>query len=144
AARRVHSGGRAGAALHPGGAGGLGAQSPEDTVINELWLPAIRAAIELQLGNAAQAIEQLQATSRYEAAAEFWPQYLRGLAHLKLGRGPEAATEFQKILNARGQAPLSVLYPLANLGLARATVLAADVVKSRQAYQDFLALWKDA
>jgi predicted Zn-dependent protease len=113
-------------------------------LINSIWLPAIRAAIELQRGNAAQAIERLQAASRCEAAAEFWPQYLRGQAYLKLRRGPEATTEFKKILNARGQAPLSVLYPLAYSGLARAALLTGDVATSRKSYQDFLALWKDA
>jgi serine/threonine protein kinase len=117
---------------------------PEDTIINSIWLPAIRAAIELQRGNAAQAIERLQAASRCEAAAEFWPQYLRGQAYLKLRRGPEATTEFKKILDARGQAPLSVLYPLAYSGLARAALLTGDVATSRKSYQDFLALWKDA
>jgi predicted Zn-dependent protease len=117
---------------------------PEDTIINSIWLPVIHAAMELQRGNAARTIEHLQAASRYEAAAEFWPQYLRGRAYLKLGRGAEAATEFQKILSSRGQAPLSVLYPLANSGLARAAMLAGDVARSRKAYQDFLALWKDA
>ncbi|MGI8564946.1 MAG: hypothetical protein ACR2LZ_00540 [Pyrinomonadaceae bacterium] len=65
---------------------------------------------------AARAIAQLQTASRYEAAAEFWPQYLRGLAYLKLKRGAEAAAEFQKILDHRGYAPLSALYPLAHLG----------------------------
>ena len=117
---------------------------PQDTLINSIWLPAIRAAIELQRGNAAQAIEQLQPAARYENTAEFWPQYLRGQAYLKLARGAEAKTEFQKIRSARGQAPLSVLYPLAGLGLARATRLAAEVDKSRRAYQDFLALWEKA
>jgi hypothetical protein len=34
--------------------------------------------------------------------------------------------------------------PLARLGLARAAALAGDITKSRRAYQDFLALWKDA
>ena len=90
------------------------ARYPEDTLINFIRLPAIRAAIELQRGNSSQAIEQLQAAARYEAAAEFWPQYLRGQAYLKLGRGTEAAAEFQKILDHRGYAPLSVLYPLAH------------------------------
>jgi eukaryotic-like serine/threonine-protein kinase len=75
---------------------------PEDTIINSIWLPVIHAARELQRGNVAKAIEQLQAASRYEAAAEFWPQYLRGQAHLNLGRGAEAATEFQRILDHRG------------------------------------------
>jgi eukaryotic-like serine/threonine-protein kinase len=117
---------------------------PEDTLINSLWLPAINAAVALQGGNATQAIEQLQTASRYEAAAEFWPQYLRGQAYLQLRRGAEATTEFQKILAERGQAPLSVLYPLAQLGLARAAVLAADAAGSRQAYQAFFTLWQEA
>jgi hypothetical protein len=30
------------------------------------------------------------------------------------------------------------------VGLARAAVLAGDTAKARKAYQDFLALWKDA
>ena len=120
----------------------LARRYPEDTLINSMWVPAIRAAMELQRGNATQAIEQLQAASRYEAAAEFWPQYLRGQAFLKLGRGAEAAAEFQKILDHRGEAPLSVLYPLAHLGQARAAALASDVAGTRQAYQNFFGLWK--
>ncbi|HXI88788.1 MAG TPA: protein kinase [Blastocatellia bacterium] len=117
---------------------------PEDTVIHSIWAPAIRAAIELQRGNAAQAIELLQPASRYEAAAEFWPQYLRGVSYLKLKRGMEAAAEFQKILDNRGQAALSSLYPLANLGLARAWDLVGDASRSRKAQGDFFAAWKDA
>lgn len=31
-----------------------------------------------------------------------------------------------------------------HLGLARAAAIAGDTTKSRQAYQDFFALWKDA
>jgi hypothetical protein len=30
------------------------------------------------------------------------------------------------------------------VGLARAAVLSGDTVKAKKAYQDFLALWKDA
>jgi len=117
---------------------------PEDTIINFIWLPIIRAAIELQRSNAAGVIEQLQTTSRYEAAVEFWPQYLRGEAYLKLKQGTEAAMEFQKILDHRGQAPLSPLYPLAHLGSARSAALSGDLAKSRAAYGDFLKIWKSA
>ena len=59
-------------------------------------------------------------------------------------RGGEAAAEFQKIRNARGQAPLSVLYPLSNLGLARAWSMKGEAAKGRQAYEDFFAAWKEA
>ncbi len=121
---------------------------PEDTLINSIWAPAIRAAMNLQRGisnnGAAQAVEQLQAAFRYEAAAEFWPHYLRGQAYLKLKRGAEAAAEFQKILDHRGYAPLSPLYPLAHLGLARAATLTGEMAKSRKAYEDFFAAWKEA
>ena len=70
--------------------------------------------------------------------------YLRGKAYLRLKRGAEAAAEFQKILDHRGWGPISYLYPLAHLGLARAAALTGDVAGSRKAYQDFLTMWKDA
>jgi hypothetical protein len=34
--------------------------------------------------------------------------------------------------------------PLGKVGLARAYVLAGDEARARVAYQDFLAVWKDA
>ncbi len=117
---------------------------PADTVIHSLWLPAIGAAMDLRGGNPSSAMRELQTTSRYEVAAEFWPQYLRGLAYLDLGRGSEAAAEFQEILRHRSYGPLSLLYPLAHLGLARASATAGEMPKSRIAYGDFLASWKDA
>lgn len=53
-------------------------------------------------------------------------------------------TEFQRILDHRGVVAISTLYPLAQLGLARAAALAGDTATARKSYQDFLALWKDA
>jgi tetratricopeptide (TPR) repeat protein len=91
-----------------------------------------------------QAIERLQPTTAYEPAAEFWPQYLRGQAYLKLGRGAEAAEEFQKILDHRGQSPLSVLYPLASARLARLGRIGGDQSRSRKGYEDLLVIWRDA
>jgi predicted Zn-dependent protease len=122
----------------------LSKQSPKDTLINSVWLPAIRAAVQINRNNPAEAVKLLEIARQYEAAAGFWPQYLRGLAYLQLKSGNEAAAEFQKILDNRGQAPLSALYPLAHLGLARSAALSGDMGKSRKSYQDFLALWKDA
>jgi len=122
----------------------LAKRYPKDTLINSIWLPTIRAAIEINRNNSAQGVQLLEATRRYEGAAEFWPQYLRGQAYLRQQKGAEAAVEFQKILDHRGEAPLSVLYPLAHLGLARAAAMAGDATKARTAYQNFLALWKDA
>jgi tetratricopeptide (TPR) repeat protein len=119
---------------------------PNDTRFNGIWLPVIRAAIELQRNNPARAIQFLEPALRYEAAADFQPQYFRGLAYLRLGKGAEAAVEFQKILDHKGQTDLlvSTLYPLAHLGLARALSLSGDAARSRKAYEDFFALWREA
>ncbi len=117
---------------------------PKNTLSNAIWLPTIRATIELRRNNAARAIDLLEGAKQYEANAAFWPQYVRGQAYLKLGKGAEAAAEFQKILDHMGWDPISYLYPLAHLGLARAAMLQGDTAKARKSYQDFLALWKDA
>ena len=115
----------------------LVASSPKDTILNRLWVPAINATILLHNGRAKETIEELEITERLEKAADFFPQYIRGLAFQRLGRDREAIREFDKILNNRGEAPLSSLYPVAQLAKARMTNNKAD-------YEKFFELWKDA
>jgi len=117
---------------------------PKNTLANEAYLPLVRAELEIQRGNRTQAIQMLQAVSRYESVSFYHQNYLRGQAYLGERNGAEAAREFQTILDHRGWSPLSPLYPLAHLGLARAAVLQGDTAKATKEYQDFLALWKDA
>lgn len=69
---------------------------------------------------------------------------VRGEVFLRHKAGGDAAAAFQKVLDHRGIEPMSPLYPLAHLGLARASVLSGDTNKARKEYQDFLAVWKDA
>lgn len=116
---------------------GMMADRPKDTLLRHLWAPTIKAALWLQAGKLKEAVEELEITERLEKAGEFIPQYLRGLALLMLNRNKDAAVEFDKILNFRGEAPLSSLYPLAQLGKARATKDPVD-------YEKFFDLWKDA
>jgi outer membrane protein assembly factor BamD (BamD/ComL family) len=73
-----------------------------------------------------------------------FPIYIRGQAYLQAKRGTEAAAEFQKIVDHRGIAPIQPEHSLAKLGLGRAYAMTGDTSKARAAYQDFLALWKDA
>ena len=113
------------------------ADSPKDTLLNQVWLPTIRAALLLQSNKAKEAIEELEITERFEKGAEFYPQYLRALAYLQLKKSKDAVREFDKILNHRGEAPLSSIYPLAQLGKARAT-------KDKAEYENFFEIWKDA
>jgi predicted Zn-dependent protease len=104
----------------------------------------IHAELEIQRGSRTQAIQMLQAVSRYEGVTFYYQNYLRGQAYLGEKKGAEATSEFQTILDNRGWSPTSPLYPLAHLGLARAAVLQGDTAKARKEYQDFLALWKNA
>ena len=59
-------------------------------------------------------------------------------------RYPEAAAEFQKILDHRGIVGADPIGALAHLQLGRTFALAGDQVKAKAAYGDFLTLWKDA
>ncbi|HXI23932.1 MAG TPA: protein kinase [Pyrinomonadaceae bacterium] len=122
----------------------LDKQWPVDTLLHTTSIPIIRAQMDLARGNAASAVQLLEGARKYEAYGEFWPQYLRGQAYLKQNNGAQAATEFKTILDHRGWYPVSPLYPLAQLGFARAAAMNSDRPAARKAYQDFLALWKDA
>ena len=73
-----------------------------------------------------------------------YPIYLRGLAYLKIGRGKDAALEFEKILAHRGVGLNFVTSSLAQLQLARALAPGSDKARARDAYQKFFDLWKDA
>ncbi len=116
----------------------------ESTLTNAVWLPVIRAAIELKRGDPDRALRLLQANIQYERATLFWSPYLRGQAHLLRKSGTEAIVEFRKILDNRGWDAISPLWPMAQLGLARATALTADGAGAHSAYQDFLETWKGA
>jgi len=117
---------------------------PKDTLVNQVWLPEIKAAIQLRKNNAQAALELLETTKRYEAAAALTPQMLRSMVYLKLGQGAQAAAEARRILEHRGQGPLSTLWPVAHLALARASAMQGDTAQARQSYQEFFTLWKDA
>jgi DNA-binding winged helix-turn-helix (wHTH) protein/predicted Zn-dependent protease len=122
---------------------------PSDTRMKNYWLPTIRASIELDRGNPAKALAVLRDVSYELSDARYlvgnlYPVYVRGEAYLGTHQGREAAAEFQKFLDHKGIALNSVLGSLARLGLARAYLLQDDKMKAREAYQDFLALWKGA
>jgi serine/threonine protein kinase/tetratricopeptide (TPR) repeat protein len=118
-------------------------ERPNDTLIQSVYVPSVQAAVALNHGNAKGAIELLKPGLPYDRTTT--PNlYLRGLAYLKVGQGTEASQEFQKILALRNFAPADPLMSLAHLGLGRAYALSGDTAKSRAAYQDFFALWKDA
>jgi eukaryotic-like serine/threonine-protein kinase len=124
----------------------LGHRFPDDTLLHQVSIPCVRALIELNRKNPEAAIQSMQAATPYElgAAQGLFPSYVRGLAYLQAKRGAEATAEFQNMVDHRGIAPTAPEHSLAKLGLGRAYVMTGDTAKARAAYQDFLALWKDA
>ena len=131
--------------------GDLQREYPSNTVIRGYWLPTIQAAIEVHKHNPKQAIALLQPVLPYELGspppmglASLYPVYLRGEAYLAARQGAAAAGEFQKILDHPGLVLNFPLHALAQLQLGKARALAHDQAGARQAYQQFLAVWKDA
>ena len=125
----------------------LAKRFPEDTLVQSVYLPMIRAAIAVQARKGDAAIEALAPAAPYDLSSfslPLYPAYLRGLASLAAHEGAPAATEFQKVLKYRLLENGDPIGALANLGLARAYVLQGDNAKAKTAYQDFLAIWKDA
>ena len=127
----------------------LASEYPSDTFIHRQHRPLILAVLSLQQGKPDEALALLEPARRVDfgsggEAITFAGPYFRGLAYLKKKNGDLAAAEFKKILDARYHDPLSYFVPMAQVQLARAYALQNDTAKARTAYQDFLALWKDA
>ncbi len=175
-------------------AGSLHQEDPWDTLLNVYWLPTIHAwntlgpdarpasrpsASALKSGSAA--IELLEPVKPYELGLPtlYWvlnvtmcPVDARGETYLSMGRGAEAAREFQKIIDHSGLVGTFPIGALARLGLARAYALEAGIdlsgdvkaggragtaagqashatppeslAKARSAYQEFFTLWRNA
>ena len=131
----------------------LAARFPLNLVIIHYWLPTIRAAIDIDRGNVAKAVENLASASSYELGYPdpqievgrlLYPVYVRGEAFLLLNQGTAAVAEFRKIVDNRSLAGNSPIGALARLGLARGYVRASDKSQGNTAYQQFFTLWKDA
>ena len=140
----------------------LNKRFPQDTQMQSLWLPAIRAKLALDRKNPSDALSDLQAAARIELGqivflanlSCLYPTYIRGEAYLAAGQGSAAAAEFQKIIDHSGIVWNCWTGVLAHLGAARANALqsrtsqGADAdaarVRALAAYKDFLTLWKDA
>jgi predicted Zn-dependent protease len=118
-----------------------------DMLFHAIDLPVARAAIELGRGAPDKALDEIKPAAPYARGRFALGVYLRGQAHLKAGHAAEAAADFQRVIDDPGSGPpfwIPMTGSLARLGLARAAALSGDAATSRRAYQDFLALWKDA
>jgi eukaryotic-like serine/threonine-protein kinase len=119
-------------------------ENANDPYVQEIQLPEWSALLALARHKAPAAVEILRPRP-YESSLHCPDDtYVRGLAYLANGQGKEAAAEFQKMIDCGGLLTNDPQRSLAHLQLGRAFVLQRDTAKARAAYQDFLALWKNA
>ena len=132
----------------------LDRQFPEDTSVQFTYLPTLRALAAVNAREPAKALEFLKVAAPYDLAMPgvafngffggLYQAYVRGTAYLALKRGPEAAAEFQKILDHRGVVLADPIGTLAHLQLGRTYAQSGETGKAASEYQIFLTLWKDA
>ncbi len=132
---------------------------PEDTLAKFVYLPMIEAGVALHAGEANRALTALEPNKPFQLGgfqidiAGGGP-YLSGQADLAAKNGDAAAADFQKVIDNKPIVSNNVMGALAHLGLGRAYAMQAagasgaeaDALKAkaREAYQDFLGLWKNA
>jgi serine/threonine protein kinase/tetratricopeptide (TPR) repeat protein len=133
-------------------AGDLASRFSEDTTVQFVYLPTIHAQLALNHGDSAKAVELLQAALPYESgvpsvnnfANDLYAIYVRGDAFLAAKKWPEAAAQFQKIIDSRGLAVNEPIGVLSYLERARAEVGGGDTAKGKKSYGTFFQMWKDA
>ena len=133
---------------------GLNKQFPEATTVQFNYLPTVRAKLALNRGNPSEAVEMLRAALPYELGQTtfsgkyawngLYTVYVRGEAYLAAHQASRAVAEFQKVLDHSGVVWNSPIGALAHLQLGRAYAMQGDAARARNAFQDFLTLWKDA
>ena len=121
----------------------LSRERPTDTWYQAMWVPTIRAQIEVNHGNGAKAVQLMLRAKPYDKG-NAGIIALRGHAYLLNHQPKEAEAEFQSAIKLQTEAFQNPSAWLSELYLARAYALDGDTAKARTAYQDFLATWKDA
>ena len=106
----------------------LAREFPEDTFVQFMYLPTLRALFSLNTHDALAAIHALQVASRYDLAlggvgfvgrfGGLYPIYVRGLAYLAARQPAAAAAEFQRILDHRSIVLVDPVDAMARLQLA--------------------------
>lgn len=122
----------------------LDREHPEDTILQNYWIPTTLAVVDLHRNHLDAAIRELKRASYYEQFGRLLPTYLRGEAYLALGQAAQAATEFQKVLDHPGWTNPWDFAAIAYLQLGRAEAMLGETAAARSSYEKFLALWKDA
>jgi eukaryotic-like serine/threonine-protein kinase len=123
----------------------LSRKYPEDTLIQDVYLPLSKGYVALAAGQPQQAVADAEPAKPYSAT---YPALcLQGLAYLQLHDAGNAVNVFKTATQYRAAMLLSGIgacYPVAQLGLARAYVMAGNKADAKKAYEALFETWKDA
>jgi serine/threonine-protein kinase len=122
----------------------LAAGFPQSTSVNGYYIPDLKAALALEANDPEAALEALKSARQYDLIS--LTPYLRGRAHVALRQVQIGIVDFQTLLSHRGITFTvgSDVYPMAEIGVARAFADTGDHGNSASAYKSFLELWKNA
>ena len=112
-----------------------------------IYSPILRTMMAVSRGTSpAEVTHLMEPALQYEfgSLADMLPIYVRGTAYLAVNAPAQAEVEFQKIIRNRNIDPLTTLYPLSVLGMARCYRMMGKMVESENAYQQLFTLWKNA
>jgi tetratricopeptide (TPR) repeat protein len=117
---------------------------PRNTRVEQSYVPELEAAAAIGVNEPAKALQVLVNVKAHGQRS--LAPYLRGLAHAATGQIPLAIVDFQSVLMHRGIALATGnnVYPMAEIGLARAYAATGDKDASGAAYRRFIVLWGDA
>jgi eukaryotic-like serine/threonine-protein kinase len=123
----------------------LSKKFPEDTLIQDVYVPLAKAFVALAEGRPEEAVAAAKPSKPYDS---LYPgSYVQGLAYLRLHDAGQAVSAFQSATTLKGGSLTQAgapFYAQAQLGLARAFAMGGDKANAKKVYQDFFATWKDA
>jgi tetratricopeptide (TPR) repeat protein len=119
-------------------------QYPRGTAEHYLLLSEVKALLALHRGDPAGAVAALEPAVPYQLGRCEVIE-VRAQAYLAAHQGSKAQEQFQILLDHAGlEDPTLPRTNLAHLGLARAYALQNSKTESRNEFEKFFALWKDA
>ena len=117
---------------------------PQNTAVAQYYVPQLQAAAEIGVNEPEKALDSLIALEPYDQIS--LTPYLRGMANAALGQMHAAVLDFRIAQAHRGSSLLrnGNVYPMAELGVARAYAASRDKANSVENYHGFLMLWEEA
>jgi serine/threonine protein kinase/tetratricopeptide (TPR) repeat protein len=124
----------------------LNKKNPQDTMVEDVYLPLSKAFAAFAAGDYQQAVAAAEPTKSYDA---LYPgSYVQGLAYLQLHDAGNAVKAFQAATKtpagSLAASQSTVFNGPAQLGMARAYAMAGDKAEAKKAYEKLFVMWKNA